>query len=406
MAKFVYNTVDSASKYHKGEMEAESVEVVSRALSESDLRVISIDEKIAIFDFERFSEINIGGIPLKEKVIFMRQLATMLSAGVSLTNSLDILSQQIDNKGFKASVEDVTKKVTGGMAFAQALAAQKGVFDDITVSLIEAGEKSGTLEKILLDLATELESQQEFSSKVKSAMIYPIILSIVIVVVVILLMVFMVPSMKQMFSEFGEEKLPFATEIVVAISDFTLKWWPILIALVVIGFFSFRYYYKTEGGLKVVDKLVLKIPIFGKLVQKVQVATFTRTMGLLIRSGMDIVDVLNLTAASLSNFWFREGVKGVINEIKKGVPMALPLSRDENFPPLVSRMIAVGEETGKLDVVFDKLNEYYSREVKQLTENLSSIIEPVMLIIMGGAVAFIAIAIYGPMFSLSKIIAS
>ena len=290
------------------------------------------------------------------------------------------------------------------MPFSRSLEAEEGVFDNITISLIQAGEESGKMEDILLKLAEELEKKQEFQGKVKSAMIYPIIMLIAIVGVIAVMMIFMVPKMVEMFAEFGAGELPFTTRIVVGISDFMVKYKFILLALVIGGIFGFRYYYNTENGKKAIDKAMLKIPIWGNFIQKVQVANYTRTMALLLKSGMDIVDILKLTSNVLSNYWFKQGLLDSAEEVSKGVPLALPISRVEYFPPLVSRMIAVGEETGKLEVVFDKMSEYYDREVKQMTENLSTMMEPVMLIVMGVIVGFIAFAVYGPMFEMSSVI--
>lgn len=404
MKTFTYVAINGKGATQKGQMVAETANEVAEALQSAELRVVKIDERIIFFDLAQLNQINIGGIPIKEKVVFMRQLATMLSAGISLSSSLEILEQQIENPGFKVAIGKVAKKVSEGVPLSKALEAQKDVFDNITISLIKAGEESGKMEDIFLKLADELEKKQEFQGKVQSAMIYPAIMLVAIVAVVIILMVFMVPTMKNLFASFGSQKLPFATQVVISISDFVVTYWPLLVAIVVGLVFGFRYYYGLETGKKNIDKLLLKIPAWGSFLQKVEIATFTRTMALLIKSGMDIVDILELTSNVINNYWIKKGVLDAMNEVKKGVPLALPISRNEFFPPIVSRMIAVGEEAGKMEAILDKLSDYYDREVKQMTENLSTMIQPIMLIVMGVVVAFIALAVYSPMFALSSVI--
>jgi type IV pilus assembly protein PilC len=406
MNTYKYAASDEKGQIQHGEMQAESREEVAEALSDAELQPVSIKQKVSAFNLDKLQDVNIGGIPLSEKVVFMRQLATMLSAGVSINDSLEILKQQIDNPAFKSAINDVAKKVVEGMPLSKALEKQEGVFDDITISLIKAGEESGRLEEIFLKLADELEKKQDFQAKVRSAMIYPIIMVILIIGVVVLMMVFIVPEMKKMFADFGKgpEDLPMQTKVVVAISEFMLANAIILVILLVGLIVGGKYFYDSPTGKKFVDKNLLKIPIWGNFITKVQVADFTRTMTLLVKSGLDIVDVLDLTSNVLSNYWFKKSVLKANEQVKKGVPLALPISRSEYFPPLVSRMIAVGEETGKLEVVLSKLSGYYNREVKQMTENLSTMIEPIMLIVMGGIVAFIAFAVYGPMFQMSTII--
>ncbi|HOU75672.1 MAG TPA: type II secretion system F family protein [Candidatus Dojkabacteria bacterium] len=404
MNQYSYKVIDNLGVTKKGTVEAKTKDDAVRVLQNADFKVISIDEKVALINSETLNSINIGGIPLKEKVIFMRQMATLLSAGISLSGALEILEQQILNSGFKKAVGNVAKRVSEGIPFSKSLETEEGVFDSITISLIRAGEESGKMEEILLKLAEELEKKQEFQGKVKSAMIYPIIMLIAIVGVVAVMMIFMVPKMVEMFAEFGAGELPFSTRIVVGISNFIIKYKFIILALVIGGGFGFRYYYNTDNGKKAFDRILLKIPIWGNFIQQVQVANYTRTMALLLKSGMDIVDILKLTSNVLSNYWFKKGLLDSAEEVSKGVPLALPISRVEFFPPLVSRMIAVGEETGKLEVVFEKMSEYYDREVKQMTENLSAMMEPIMLIVMGVIVGFIAFAVYGPMFEMSSVI--
>jgi type IV pilus assembly protein PilC len=252
-------------------------------------------------------------------------------------------------------------------------------------------------------LAEELEHQRDFQGKVKSAMIYPAIIMIVIVGVVVLVMMFMIPAVADIYREFGGQ-LPTITQILISISDFMRKFWLILFIAgsgLVVGF---KYYIESPTGKKVFDKLTLKVPVFGDLITKIQLAQFTQTLHLLVQSGLPILDALDLVADSLKNVHFANAVKHATQEVEKGSSLALPLSRAEVFPLIVSQMIGVGEETGRLDEVLDKMAEYYNNEVNMITENLTTLMEPVMLVIMGGIIGFIAVAVYTPLFSLANIV--
>jgi type IV pilus assembly protein PilC len=401
MKKFRYSARTKDGTIKRGELEADSRTEVVQSLQEQDLIVVNVEEKIAAFG--SLKEINIGGVPIDDKVVFMRQLATMMSSGLPLTQALEILQAQASNPLFKRVLKEVLDDVEGGSSLSAAFKKHPGVFDDIVLNLIKAGEDSGKLEEVFLRLADELEHQRDFQGKVKSAMIYPIIITIVIVIVVALVMLFMIPSVADIYNEFGGE-LPPVTKILIKMSDFTRDyWWVVLIGIagLVTGV---KYYIESPSGKRVFDSLKLKAPIFGDLMLKIQLAQFTQTLHLLMQSGLPILDALDLVADSLSNSLFEEDVKTASEEVEKGSSLALPLSRSEQFPLIVSQMIGVGEETGRLDDVLEKMAEYYNNEVSMMTDNLTSIMEPVMLIVMGGVIAFIAVAVYTPLFSLANIV--
>lgn len=401
MIKYEYSarTVDGAVE--RGEMEADNRTKVVKSLQDRGLVVVKVEEKVSMFG--TLSEINIGGVPIGEKVIFMRQLATMISSGLPLTQALEILEAQAKNPLFKKVLKNVLSDVEGGKGLAESFKKHPGVFDDIVLNLIKAGEDSGNLEEIFLRLADELENQRDFKSKVKSAMIYPIIIFVTIFIVVALVMLFLIPSISDIYLEFGGD-LPFLTRILIGMSNFVRSYWWIVLVVLAGGAAGFKFYSDTESGKKVLDKIKLKLPIFGDLTTKIQLAQFTQTFHLLISSGLPILDALDLVADSLDNYWFKYSVKESGKEVEKGSSLAIPLSRNEYFPLIVSQMISVGEETGRLDTVIDKMSEYYNNEVKMITENMASIMEPVMLIVMGTVIGFIAVAVYMPLFSLANII--
>lgn len=401
MQKFKYSARDTQGKIVDGEIEAKDPSAVADILHDRGLIVVAIKQS-SFFDWDRLNEINIGGVPMKDKVVFMRQMATMVAAGLPLTRSLEIMIQQASNRLFKRVLKDVLQSVESGKSLSSSFREQEDVFDSITLNLIEAGEESGNLEVVLNKLATELEERNSLSKKIKSAMIYPVIILLVIIVVILLMMFVLVPSMADIYKDFGAD-LPWATTLLMGISAFFIKYWWGMLLLLIMLFVGFRYYRSTPNGRRTTDKLILKIPAVGQIVSKMQLSQFTRILALLLGSGLSIVKALELTAESLSNTIYKEIVLESRNEVEKGGPLALPIARSEYFPLLVSSMIAVGEETGQIDAVLNKVSEYYKEEVDTATSNLSTILEPVFLIIMGLAIAFIALAVYMPMFQLSKV---
>lgn len=401
MKKFEYSARTKDGAVNRGVMEARSRTQVVEVLQAKGLIVVKVQEKIALL--EALNEVNIGGVPMKDKVVFMRQMATMMSSGLPLTQSLEILAAQATNPMFKRSLNEVLADVEAGSSLAKSFGKQPGMFDDIVLNLIKAGEDSGKLEEIFLRLADELEKQQDFQSRIKSAMIYPTVIMVTIVGVVALVMVFMIPAVKEIFTEFGSE-IPMVTRILISISDFTVNYWWIVIILIGVLVGAFKYYVDSPGGRTVWDNFVLTVPIFGRLNTDIELTTFTQTLYLLMSSGLPILEALELVSQSLTNVWFKNAVANAAVEVEKGSSLSLPLSREDKIPLIVSQMINVGEETGRVDEIMKKMGEYYSKEVDMMTNNLATMIEPIMLILMGGIVAFIAIAVYLPLFSLASLV--
>jgi type IV pilus assembly protein PilC len=402
MKKFKYSARDTKGKVVQGDIEAKDVQAVTDMLHERGLIVVSVKEGLGI-DLERLNEINIGGVPMKDKVVFMRQMATMVGAGLPLTRALEIMVQQAENPLFRRILGNVLSSIQSGKTLADSFRAEEDVFDDITINLIEAGEESGNLEIILEKLAVELEEKNALGSKIKSALIYPAIILLVIIGVVLLMMFVLVPAMSEIYSDFDAE-LPFVTTLLMGMSEFFINyWWAVLTVLLVL-IVGGKYYLDTSKGKRNFDKLILKVPVLGKIITKMQISQFTRILGLLLGSGLPIIKAIELTAQSLSNEMFRDTLMEAKDEVEKGGPLAIPIARSDYFPLLVSSMIAVGEETGEMDAVLEKVSQYYKDEVDEATSNLSTILEPLFLILMGGAIGFIAMAVYMPMFQLSSAI--
>ena len=401
MKKYKYWARTNEGKEVEGTLVARDRDAVVEILHDRGLIVVNVKDTFN-FDLEQLNQINIGGVPLKDKVIFMRQLATMVSAGLPLTRALEILEAQTSNPLFKKVIKSSKEGVESGKGLAESFRMQEDVFDEVTLNLVEAGESSGQLDVILVKLAGELEEKKSLNAKLRSALIYPAIILIVIIAVILMLMFILVPAMSDIYSEFGAD-LPWTTTLLINLSNFTIQYWWVIIIVLVLFIIFFKAYTDTDKGKRVMHKVVLKIPIIKDIVTKMQVAQFTRIMSLLTSSGLSILKALELTANSLSNTMFRDVIFDARDEVEKGGSLAIPISRSDYYPLIVSSMISVGEETGNLDVVLDKVAQYYTEEVNTATSNLSSLLEPVFLIVMGGTIAFIAMAVYMPMFQLSSV---
>lgn len=401
MKKFKYSARTAEGKEVKGTITARDQTAVTEILHDRGLVIVNIKDTFD-FNLEQLNEINVGGVPLKDKVIFMRQMATMVSSGLPLTRALEIMEMQASNPLFRRVIARVKNGVETGTGLAESFRAEEEIFDDVTLNLIEAGESSGQLDEILLKLAVELEEKQSLGTKLKSALIYPAIILLVIVGVIVLLMFVLVPAMADIYSEFDAE-LPWTTQFLINSSEFFLSyWWAVLLSLSV-SIIGGKAYFDTPKGTRVGHKIILNIPVVKDVVTKTQIAQFTRIMSLLLSSGLSILQALDLAANSLSNTLFKEVILDAKDEVEKGGSLTVPISRSQYYPLLVSSMIAVGEETGNLDVVLDKVAEYYKEEVNEATQNLSSVLEPIFLVLMGGTIGFIAMAVYMPMFQLSSV---
>lgn len=401
MKKFKYVAKDSSGKDVKGVLEAKSMDAVAEFLNGKNLTVVDLKEDIGL-NLERLNQINIGGVPITDKVLFMRQFATMISAGLSLNKTLEILSQQVSNPLFKKVITNVLADVEGGSSLSKAFRKESEIFDDVTLGLIDSAEATGNLEEVLKGLADELEETKKLRDKIKSAFLYPAIIVVVMVVVIIMLLVLLVPVMSDIYGDFGAD-LPAVTLLLMSISDFLLNYWWLVLIIISIFLVGFKLYSDTPSGKKTLHMLVLKAPIFGKLIEKIQLTQFTRTLSLLLRSGLSIVASLEITATTLSNVHYKNAFLEAKNEVEKGLPLAVPLSRNELFPLIVSQMIAVGEESGNLDHILKKMSDFYNDEVNYIAGNLATMLEPFILIIMGGLIGFIAAAVYMPMFQLAEV---
>jgi type IV pilus assembly protein PilC len=382
----------------KGEMEAPSEAAIRIHLRQQSI----IPTKIAVKGKE-FKISLPGGKKVKQRsiAIFTRQLATMIDAGLPLVQSLDILSSQQDHKVFKNIIREIREDVEGGSTFAGALKKHPSTFDDLYTNLVVAGEEGGILDNILNRLSNYIEKAEVLKKKVKSAMIYPVIIMSVAILVVIILMIFVIPVFETIFKSAGQS-LPLPTLIVLAMSKIIKKYIVVIIPAAILFVFLFRKFYKTEAGKTLIDRFLLKVPVFGMLLKKVAVARFARTLGTLVSSGVPILDGLLIVSKTAGNRTIETALMNARASIREGETIAEPLSRSSIFPPMVTQMISVGESTGALDSMLTKIADFYDDEVDVAVSNLTSLLEPFLMVFLGVVIGGVVIAMYLPIFQMAS----
>jgi type IV pilus assembly protein PilC len=342
-----------------------------------------------------------GKVKKKSLAIFTRQMATMIDAGLPLVQSLDILAQQEEDETFQDVIKTIKNEVEAGATLAAALQKHPRVFDDMYVNLVVAAEEAGTLDVILSRLATHIEKMEELKKKIRAAMVYPAMIVTVAIGVTIVLMVFVVPVFEKLFAGIGST-LPMPTRVVIAVSNIFKSYLPIVIAIVIILVIVLRRYYKTENGKRRIDDLMLKLPIVGELLRKVAIARFARTLGTLVSSGVPILESLNIVAGASGNKVVEEAIlKGRVS-ISEGQTISEPLAQSGVFPVMVTQMISVGETTGSLELMLNKVADFYESEVDTAVATLSSMLEPVLMIFLGVIVGGLVIAMYLPIFKMAS----
>ncbi len=400
MAKFFYVAKNRNNEVEQGKMIASSERELVEDLRKRGFWITSLKEIKE--DKENFVSFGIRSrVSLKSKMIFCRHLGIMIESGMSISRALSVLSSQEKNKNFKKVIEELGVDVRKGVNLADAMRKHPKIFNMIFVSMIKVGEISGNLEKILKILADQLEKDHKLISKVKGAMIYPAVIISLMVILGIVMMTFVIPKLTQIFKDFGAE-LPLTTRIIIAVSDFMANN-VILVFGTLFGFvFGFIFFSHQEQGKKIFHKIYLKLPVLSQIVSKVNSARFSRILGSLLESGISLIEALRITSDTLGNYYFKKIVLKSSSEVQKGIPLSKILKDDKNetFPYLVIQMLEVGEETGKTSSILLKLAEFYEEDVDQITKNLSSIIEPILMVVIGSAVGLFAVSIIQPIYSI------
>ncbi|MBI4514207.1 MAG: type II secretion system F family protein [Deltaproteobacteria bacterium] len=405
MAVFRWQGVSSRGEMLQGEMEATTRDAVLVRLRAQRIQPIPSKVKEKGKGLDR--EITLPGFGEKIKsrdiVIFTRQLATMIDAGLPIVQCLDILAQQSDNKKFGKVIGQVKEEVESGSTFTDALRKHPKLFDDLYTNMVAAGEVGGILDTILHRLAVYMEKAMKLIAKIKGAMIYPVTIITVAVGVTAVLLIYVIPVFAELFGSFGQA-LPMPTQFVINLSNFTIAYFPYMAAIVAAAIVALRQSYKTEQGQLAIDGFMLQVPIFGDLIRKSSVARFSRTLSTLVSSGVPILDALAITARTSGNKVVERSILRTRVSISEGKTIAEPLTQSKVFPPMVCQMIAVGEATGALDAMLQKIADFYEDEVDQVVNNLTALMEPLVIVFLGVIIGGLVISMYLPIFKLGTVI--
>lgn len=404
MSTFAYVGRTRQGTVKKGELSAKSRDEAVDQLRKQQVVVTSLEERAG--KAGKF-KLSLGsGLTDKDLVVFTRQFGTMINAGLPLIQCLDILATQSENKVLRETVADVKNHVESGSTFSDALRKHPKVFDDLYVNMIHAGEVGGLLDTILTRLAKHIEKAMKLKGQIKSAMVYPIAILGVAVIVIAVLMVWVIPIFAKMFAEMsgGKVGLPGPTQLVIDISNFFQSYIVYIVIALAAGIYGTKRYYKTTNGRIVIDRFLLKLPIFGDIIRKAAVAKFTRTLGTLITSGVPLLEGLGICAKTSGNKVIEEALLGARISISSGKTISEPLAKSQVFPKMVTHMISVGESTGALDAMLGKIADFYEDEVDQAVAAMTSLLEPIMMVVLGTIIGFIVIAMYLPIFTMASAI--
>jgi type IV pilus assembly protein PilC len=400
---YTYTVRDRNGREISGSLEADSVDALTGRLGQMGYFVVSVEE---VKKSLRKKEFHIFGAKAKSKdiTVFTRQFATMINAGLPLIKCLNILSQQTESQLLSDIIIDCSKEIEAGRSLSEALSKHPEAFNNLYVAMVRAGELGGMLDDVLLRVADQLERDAEIRQKVKSAMTYPVAVLAIAVLMVTAMMMFVVPRFAKMFAQLGG-KLPMYTQILVNVGHFLAGWGGLVVLAAIIGLiFAYRRFKATDTGRMTIDRIKLRMPILGTVFHKMAMSKFSRTLGTLISSGVPILGALEITGDTTGNMVVTKALEKVRVGVKEGETIARPLEQADIFPPMVTQMIAIGEETGALDVMLAKVSDFYDSEVNATINSFASIIEPVLLVVLGGTVGAIVVALYLPIFKVITLI--
>jgi type IV pilus assembly protein PilC len=399
MAAFAYSGVNAVGVEARGEIAAQDIRTAREQLRQRGLRLIELTEIGSGEAGRRRKKVKARSLQ-----VFSRQFATMIDAGLSVVQSLVILEQQTDDKALAAVIRTVRTDVEGGMILSDAFARHPHVFDHLYIAMVEAGEEAGILDTVLDRVAVQIEKEMKIRRRVKGAMIYPTVVLCFAFCVLIGMLMFLVPVFQDIFKQLHGE-LPTMTKLVVHASNGVRGYWFVLFPLIGGAVYGFRRWKRTPAGRRWWDRFKLRVPAgIGKVVLKVTMARFSRTLATLVAAGVDIIKALEISGQTAGNWVIESALADVRAKVHQGVPIAQPLIEDPIFPPLVSQMVKVGEETGELEKMLDKIADFYEDEVDTSIQSLTSIVEPLMMLGVGAIVGFIIISMYLPMFKLLKLV--
>lgn len=402
MGTFSYTVRDKEQRVLGGNVEASNRDEVAKTLLDQGLTPITITETTHASFGVMLTRVST--IPVAEKVLFSQELATLVNAGVPISQSLEILNKQTKNARFKGVLEELSKDVDGGLTLSGALEKHPKVFSKLFVSMVKSGEIGGTLDEALTRLAEQMNKDRELTSKIKGAMIYPTVIFIAMTGALIFMLVTIIPKLQSMFDELGG-KLPATTQSLIFLSKAFTTYGALTAAIVAGVFFGYRYAEKHIIPFRrLIHKLILKLPVIGNLSTKINIARITRTLGSLISSGVGVVEALQIVAETTENLLFKEAIEKTAEKVKNGSTIAETIKLYKIFPVLVPQMVSVGEETGSLDVILKKVADFYDSDVTNITANLTTLLEPVIMIVIGLMVGYVIVSIITPIYTMTDMI--
>lgn len=398
METFSYTAVGADGKEKKGSIVAETREDAARSLKDQGLLPMSIGKQSALDKDINFS-FGKKGVKVRDLSVFCRQFSSIIKAGVNVINALSMMSEQTENKKLKAAIRNVQSNVEKGETLSSAMRSEGDIFPSLLISMVAAGEASGSLETAIERMAIQFEKDAKISGMVKKAMIYPIILIVVMIGVVIAMMMFVIPNFMDMFEGLDAE-MPFMTVMVINMSNFILdKWW--LLILIVVGIvFAYKSYYKTDAGRHVIDRIKIKIPVFGVLTVKTACARFSRIMSTLLSAGMPMISAIEIAAGTMDNVLFKDALQKVRSGVALGMGFSQQIGVTRLFPAMLVHMVGIGEETGNIEDMLTNVANYYDEEVELATQSVTALMEPMIIIVMAVVVGALVLAIYQPMITL------
>lgn len=397
MAVYRYKVRDKSNQVSDGKMEAATEKEAAEVLKGKGYWITSLSKE----ESEGFLGLSRTRKPKEDELVdFTRQLATMINSGLTLIDALRILKNQ-SPPGMVQVIDKILTEVEAGKSLSQSLEATDGVFSSVYIALVRVGESAGLLDDILKKLAETLEADREFKSKTKGALVYPAIVVVGMVIVVAIMMIFVIPKMTQMYVDMGIE-LPTMTKILIGVSSFMARYWFLLFGLIALAVSAFKRWTKTELGGMLSEQVMFKVPVWGNLKEDIILAKFARTMGLLVASGISVLEALRIVGDTLGSRIYKEGVDRVMGQVEKGVSLAESMGMIEEFPPILPQMVSVGEQTGKVDDVLNRLAVYYESESAQKIKTLTTAIEPLIMVVMGVGVGFLVAAVILPIYNLTS----
>lgn len=400
MAIYEFKARDFDGKEVTGAVEAPSENVASEILQDRNLIVLGISERRKRTLFASTMQL-FNRVPLKEVALFSRQLAVLISATVPIVSALRILVKQTGNTNFKIVISELADEVEGGAKLSSSLARYPQIFSQFFIHMIRAGETTGKLDETLNYLADQMEKDYDLQSKIRGAMTYPIFIVGGLIIVGTLMMIFVIPRLTEILTESGTE-LPVTTKLLIGSSSFLQHYWWILLVIIIGAVVAVRGIVRTEAGQEFIDRLKFRIPIFGNIFKRIYLVRFSRSMSTLVVSGIPMTQSLEIVADVIGNRIYQDLTKRTIKEVEGGKSIATVFAESEYVPPILTQMLYVGEQTGKLDLVLDKLSEFYSRELENTVANLTSLIEPIIMVVMGVAVALLVTSVLLPIYNLSN----